>query len=421
MAINFNHTNNCISFTGLGISCGYFIDNLHTGDFITTSMTGAFGVCGSIDLSNYVSTSMTGNLVSTSMTGNLVSTSMTGILSNLQKGIFGNNIKVAGIDYPSIQQTINSITDASFSNNYTIIVPPPTGRFWCENLNFKGGVHLLGLSANDNQTVQICGYHTFTGSCSVIGNNKVSIQSLTFINTGVLPTFCIYSSGIRNEFCFNNIYLQDSYTGLTLKNIIYASSGSVLYFDNSTITSTRGAYLSSISGACGAFISPVNINSTLYLHCANAYIKNGSYFYGINAAIKITGAGMTAGLPYLEIRNSQIESSGYCSGAPVIRVDNGLTLIGSSSITNISTTGNGLFISSGATVGSFGNNFTIAQPAGSTSGYYAINGHTGTFGGYYVHANNMYSCVPALGLLYNTKYKLNLNQVTYPTGITSQA
>jgi hypothetical protein len=161
----------------------------------------------------------------------------------------------------------------------------------------------------------------------------------------------------------------------------------------------------------------LNSNSTLYLHCANAYIKNGSLIYAaVNTAIKITGAGMATPNPYLEIRDSQIQSSGYISGAPVIRVDNGLTVIGSSSITNFSTTGNGIFIGGATTVvGSYGNAFAISSAGASTVGYYAIDGN-----GIYAHANNMYSCLPGLLLYYNNKYKSTINILAYPTAPASQ-
>jgi len=329
------------------------------------------------------------------------------------KGVFGNNVKVVGVDYPTIQQTIDSITDACFDNNYIVIIPPNTGRYWRENLILKGNVSLYGIAGglSNSQSTVICGSHIFTGSSTAIGNNRLALDNLTFSNSGVLPTFCIYSTGVRNEVCFNNVYIQDSYTGLVSKNVVYASSGSVLYFNSSNVASVT---VSNSTAICFA----LNFNSTLYLHCANAYIKNGSSIYAAaNTAIKITGAGMATPNPYLEIRDSQIQSSGYISGAPVIRVDNGLTVIGTSSITNFSPTGNGIFIGGATTtVGSFGNAFSILSAGASTVGYYAIDGN-----GIYANANNMYSCIAALGLYYNNKYKSTITQQPYATTIVSQA
>ena len=391
------HTHSNYVSTG---STGDFVTTGQTGIFITTGQTGAFGGGGSINTGDFVTTGQTGSF------GGISSIQLTGYASGIYCSGYINvyfkqypNIKIVGVDYPTIQSAIDSVTDADTCKNYSILIPP--GKY-VENLTLKPLVNLIGINGDlSNLGVLICGCHSYTPAYSNVLCNRITIDNVSFINPSGTPIFYINSSGYCSQIRFNGVYIEDNYTGINDTCSIYALSGATLYFNHSRLQTLN-----------------TNRGTALYLECATGvYLENQSCIVAGNRAIKMTGY-VSSSVPYLQSINSFIEANTNISGSEVIRIDNGLAVFGSSSITNNSTSGNGIFISSGAVVGVYDSTFKIAAYG---AGYYAVNGHTGTFGGNYFHTLNMYSCVAAAGLLYNTKYKSGMNIFAYPTGITAQA
>ena len=197
------------------------LTGLHTGDFITTGMTGAFGANGSVDLSNYVTKNATGDFITTGMTGaltgltgSLVSTAMTGALTGLTGNLTNVFASLNG-GYLTASQIPNIYGDVCInagSNSSTV---------------YKiQGYPIINTQPVNGQTLQFNGTSWVPGDIAAGGNGGGGL--IYYFNetvaadlpTGNLPyaisgIYELGRSGIANQFSVETPNLPtDNYTGV---------------------------------------------------------------------------------------------------------------------------------------------------------------------------------------------------------------
>lgn len=108
----------------------------------------------------------------------------------------------------SINIAINSISDASSTNKYTIIIHP--GTYYEENIVMKEFVDIIDIN-NENCIIKFT-----TTSTTIIGNSNSSIKNVCIIgNENVTILISVNSS---NNFTADNIILNSINSLITLNN-----------------------------------------------------------------------------------------------------------------------------------------------------------------------------------------------------------
>lgn len=300
---------------------------------------------------------------------------------------FGANTRTVGVDGATIQACINSITTASSTNQFQILIPPGT---YTENLTLKPCVSLAGTGANNGQTPisRIVGQHTFTGTATA-ADNIIQLSSLRFDNSSASNTFVLNASGsvpVLVQFDSCTIFTSNASTstyGVVVNANVVVQANDVKSLCNAT------------AGSGGTHFA---------LSGGSLYATNLSTEFG-TCAILMTGTN-GANKPYCELKNCDIRAV----GANLVNITSNTALFtaGWCSFSNSATSAKGFNIAAGSVVGVYNSSYTVTAGASN----YLVDGAVGS---YYFSALNNHSnssLVP-----YETKIGASVAQVPYTTNM----
>ena len=306
------------------------------------------------------------------------------------------NTKIVGVHSNTIQGCIDSVTDATFDNQYFVIVPP--GEY-AESLTFKPCVNLASVASNTGYSLitKIKGFHTYSGTSSVRDNylqiTGVLLSDGGGATAGYTPVLSL-SSNYGNSALIHLYECVISNTSTSLSSVVvYTGPNVVLRAKNVT---TTGCTTSGLGG--------VHWN----VDRSQVYLTNCETEYGFSV-FKIQGsvAGVSL-LPYLEARNNLFKCCGTTLMTITSTASSALVTMGFNSFENTDPNGSAIdFQSNGATVGAFSNAFVIKPGANN----YIATTTTNVTSAYFFHLGNSYS--NSFGASYANSIHPNITQIQY--------
>jgi hypothetical protein len=278
-------------------------------------------------------------------------------------------------DYSTGQAAV----DAANSGDTILFGPKSSLGNW-GNITIPAGkrLNLVGLGSERNIIVRV-GAITYAPTTSTVTNNEVSIANL-FIDGGASTTSLTFNGTAVARLRLNNCYINNS--TVACMSLINSGTGSSCL-----------VFACTIGGSTSATV----ITSSLWL----AQFSNSTISGSAVTNLEVTGGNTVAGICSFQC-NSDTN--------PVITISGGAFVCGQGSITNSTTNGTGVNISTaGAVFSNMYNYFSVATGTG-----YCV---TGVSGGVHLYGNNIFNdSAAAAG---NVKMKNTLTNLPYTTAFTS--